>query len=155
MMVRYLPFTDCCRIPSEAEPYSPEIAEFAPLPVCGRARVPTGVADVPPELRLNSFSTIGAAVSRPPLVEEHAAELTEQDTVLITRSPAVKAVIGAAAAGRPPPRPARTAAAASNTAGKERRTIGMSMSSRFLPGNLAEVVCSTQCNICCIYVLPP
>ena len=50
MIVRYLPSPDVCRMPSEAEPYSPEIAEFKPLLVCGRNIVPTDAAAVPSAL---------------------------------------------------------------------------------------------------------
>src|SRR5208337_1437893 len=69
-------------MPSEAEPYSPEIDE-------GRVSVPFDVAEVPPAPSWNCCSTIGAAVSRPPLVLLQIVAPTEQETVLITRSPGV------------------------------------------------------------------
>jgi hypothetical protein len=82
--------TDCCRIPSEADPYSPEIAEFAPLLTCGSVSVPAVLAVVPPVPSWNCCSTIGDAVSSPPLVDEHAVVPTLQETSLITRSPGAK-----------------------------------------------------------------
>ena len=82
-----MPFTDCCRKPSEAEPYSPEIAQLAPLADCGRVNVPADVADLPPVPNENSCRVIGEAVSR-----------TEPETVSMTRSPAVNDVIGLAKA---------------------------------------------------------
>src|SRR5271166_2849568 len=81
MMVRYRPFTESWRNPSEAEPYSPEIAQFAPLAVWGSVRLPAGVAELPPAPRLNCSRVIGDAASR-----------AEPLTVLITRSPRVKFV---------------------------------------------------------------
>ena len=70
------------RRPSEAEPYSPEIAEFAPLAVWGSVSVPTELAVVPPAPRLNSSRVIGEAVSSVVPV-----------TVSMTRSPTVKSVM--------------------------------------------------------------
>src|SRR6204780_3181455 len=76
-------------MPSDAEPYSPEIAELAPLFNCGRVSEPTDVADVPPAPRANSSSMIGDAVSRPLFV----AVQTWHVTVLMTRSPGVNNVV--------------------------------------------------------------
>ena len=73
-------------------PYSPEIAEFTPLLVCGRVSVPLSVIEVPPAPSWNCCNTIGAALSRPPPLSD--------ETVAITRLPGVKVSIGAAAAGR-------------------------------------------------------
>src|SRR5271163_5014876 len=77
-------------MPSEAEPYSPEIDE-------GRVSVPFGVAEVPPAPSWNCCSTIGAAVSSPPLVLLQVVAPTEQETVLITRSPGVNEIAPAIA----------------------------------------------------------
>ena len=85
IIVRYWPFTDCCSRPSDAEPYSPEIAEFVPLFVCASVIEPAAVAMVPPALSENCCSTIGAAVSRAAALER----LVLFETVLMTRSPEV------------------------------------------------------------------
>src|SRR5271165_5262602 len=99
MIVRYWPFTDCCRMPSDAEPYSPEIGAFAPFAVCGRVNVPTEEAEPPPAPSWNSCSTIGDAVSSPPVVPLQTEEATVHETVLMTRSPGVNDEMFPARAG--------------------------------------------------------
>ena len=89
MMVRYRPLPESWRRPSEAEPYSPEIAEFAPLAVWGSVSVPTELAVVPPAPRLNSSRVIGEAVSSASAFESEV----ELVTVSMTRSPTVKSVM--------------------------------------------------------------
>jgi hypothetical protein len=78
-------------MPSELEPYSPEIALLLPLLVCGSVKVPACVAVLPPAPSWNCCKTIGEAVSRP-------APAYDGDTVLITRSPPVNQLIGSAIA---------------------------------------------------------
>ncbi|HME21905.1 MAG TPA: hypothetical protein VKI44_11305 [Acetobacteraceae bacterium] len=84
-----------------------------------------------PPLRLNSFNTIGAAVSRPPLVLLHMEDATEHETVLITRSPGVNIASAAAKCGAA--EPAMTLADASNILRRE-QMIAMT-ASRFPLGN--------------------
>ena len=85
IIVRYWPFADCCSRPSEAEPYSPEIAEFAPLLVCAKVMVPARVAVLPPAPNENCCRTMGAAESSALAFER----LVLFDTVLMTRLPGV------------------------------------------------------------------
>jgi hypothetical protein len=63
-------------------------------------------------------------------VEAQTAAAPEQDTVLITRWPGVKLVIGAAAVGRAPAKPARIAADDTNRMAHDKRMIGIGENSR-------------------------
>src|ERR1700722_8961711 len=96
-MVRYWPLADCCRIPSEAEPYSPEIADWLPLVVCVRVSVPTELAVVAFAPSWNSCNVMGDALSS--TLELSFAKPVLLETVLMTRSPDVKEEICCAPAG--------------------------------------------------------
>src|SRR5665213_13414 len=96
MTVRYWPLADCCRIPSEAEPYSPDIADWLPLAVFVRVSVPTKVAEVAFAPSWNSCKVMGEAVSSTLGLSFASPVLLE--TVLMTRSPELKGICCASAA---------------------------------------------------------
>src|SRR5579863_7423352 len=120
-------------MPSDADPYSPEI-------VCGRVRVDTGdKGTLPPSL--NSSRVIGDAVSSPPDVLSQIVAPTEQETVLMTRSPGVNSAAALCGAAKL----AKSAADENRALRNDGRTIGMT-APRLHHGNYSGDVSRHQCH---------
>ena len=60
MIVRYCPLPESCKLPSELEPYSPEMTEFAPELTVGSSIAPAAAALLVP-FNENWYSVSGAA----------------------------------------------------------------------------------------------